>query len=96
MGQVAVVGPVRNPAPLPHYPTVADVEDLDGDLERVDRHRDYIGVGAVRENDRRAFQRLSQRHQLVTQHRRPLIFEIAGRDPHLALQSSHHRRRTPA
>ena len=59
LGRAALVGAVGHPAALAADPAAADVEDLDGDLERVLGERDHVGVGAVAEHDGLLLQRLA-------------------------------------
>ena len=84
LGGVALVDAVGHPAPLAADAPAADVEDLDGDLERVLREGDHVGVGAVAEDDGLLLQRLLDRAEVVAQPRCALEVELLGRGVHLA------------
>ena len=58
LGLVGVVGTVCHPASLTTDATAANVEDLDAHLQRVDGHRDDVGVSPVTEDDGIALQSL--------------------------------------
>ena len=67
LGGAALLDPVGDPAALAADPAAADVEDLDGDLERVLGQRDDVGVGAVAEHHGLLLQRPLHRPEVVAQ-----------------------------
>ena len=60
LGLVGVVGAVCHPTPFATDASTSDVENPDSHLQRVDGHRDDVGVGPVTENDGIALQSLGQ------------------------------------
>ena len=92
LGGVALVDPVGDPAALAADPAAAHVEDLHGDLERVLRERDHVGVGAVAEHHGLLLERLVQGAEVVAQPGGLLEVQRVGRGVHLLLDAPHERR----
>ena len=86
---------VDHPASLPAHPPAADVEDLDGSLERVLGERDDIGVGAVGEHDRLLLDCALEGPDVVAEPGGPLVVLVGRGDLHLLLQPAQVGTRLP-
>ena len=85
LGRAALLDAVGHPAALAADPAAADVEDLDGDLERVLGERDHVDVGAVAEHHRLLLERALHRAEVVAQPGRLLEVLAVGGGVHLPL-----------
>ena len=88
VGRLPFLDAVRDPAALTADPAATDVEDLDGDLERVLRQRDDVGVGAVAEHHGLLLERLLDRPEVVAQPRGLLEVERLGGGVHLGTDAA--------
>ena len=82
----SLLDPLDDPAALAADAAAADVEDLDGRLERVLGEGDDVGVGAVAQHDGLLLHGPLQRPDVVAQPRRPLVLLRVGGGAHLALE----------
>ena len=85
LGGATLLDAVGDPAALAADPAAADVEDLDGDLERVLGQGDHVDVGAVAEDHRLLLQRPLHRAEVVAEPGRLLEVLAVGGGVHLPL-----------
>ena len=85
LGRAALLDAVGHPAALAPDPAAADVEDLDGDLERVLGKGDHVDVGAVAEDHGLLLEGPLHRAEVVAEPGRLLEVLAVGGGVHLPL-----------